>query len=515
MKSLDLQKNLNELAARIVWIYFGSLIFFVGFSVFTNQILKEQAASQATSFIRRMVKMGDFKETIITLSQAKLDYFQAVVYYDNPGTMVFSLPVDLDEKLLEQKQITNSLLYGYINTRLYFDISERNQLGTLIFAYGRFGYVKYALGLWLLLVLTTIPLILSARKAVARRYEKDMVVRAELARAALAKSVRHDIGSPLFSLQGFLSASKTLTTDERQVLGRIVKRIFGIIADLEDKPVSAGFDGREVSVADVIKEVIREKELQKKRPIQIGVRFEPSAFLAYTSMTRVQLSRILSNILDNSIHAISGSGKIEVSLRVALNTVILNISDTGKGIPSTILTKIFDDKFTYEKSKGSGIGLSTAKEAIELCEGKISASSEPGVGTNINIELPIRNQPLWWIDRIDTNEFSQIVVLDDQETSHDAWRMKLHGIKSCEYIFDPETFEKWLSQRPNTRTLFLVDLDLGPQKMSGIELIKKFNIAANSILVTGNYDDQQLRNQCSLLKLRLLPKPLIDTIPIQ
>lgn len=285
---MDLKKNLKELETRIFLLYFGGLIFFVGFSIFANQILKEQAASQATSFIRRMVKLGDFKETIITLSQAKLDYFQAVVYYDNQGSMVFSLPPDLDQKLLEQSQSANSLLYGYVNTSLYFDKAEHNHLGTLIFVFSRFDYVKYALGLWLFLVLTTIPLILSARKAVLRRYEKDLIVQAELARATLAKAVRHDIRGPLFSLQGFLRVTKSLTTDERQVLGRIVKRIFGIIADLEDNPSdSVSLDVREVPVADVVKEVIREKQLQRERPIHFGVRFEPSAFLAYISMTRI------------------------------------------------------------------------------------------------------------------------------------------------------------------------------------------------------------------------------------
>lgn len=200
---------------------------------------------------------------------------------------------------------------------------------------------------------------------------------------------------------------------------------------------------------------------------------------------------------------------------MALGTVILDILDTGNGISPEILPKIFEKKFTFGKIKGSGIGLSTAKEAIELCDGKISVTSELGVGTNINIELPIRNQPSWWIDRIDTKEFSQIVILDDQETSHDAWRMKLRGIRSCVHIFDPENFEKWINEDQNAQTLYLVDLDLGQQEMSGIEVIKKFNIVPNSILVTGNYDDPQLRAQCSLLKLRLLPKPLIDTIPIQ
>ncbi|MGE0527852.1 MAG: hypothetical protein AB7P49_12360, partial [Bdellovibrionales bacterium] len=102
MEELDLAKNLKQLRNRLFAIYAGSLFLFIGLAVFSNQVLKEQAAAQATSFIRRMVNIGDLRETILTLSQAKLDYFDAVVYYDNQGTKVFSLPVELHQKFYDQ-----------------------------------------------------------------------------------------------------------------------------------------------------------------------------------------------------------------------------------------------------------------------------------------------------------------------------------------------------------------------------------------------------------------------------
>lgn len=515
MKSLDLRKSLKQLERRLFFIYAGSLFVLVGLSLFANQVLKEQAASQATSFIRRMVKLGDFKETIITLSQAKLDYFNAVVYFDGQGTKVFSLPVDLDPKVLDQNGTANAIRYGYINTEIYFDKAERTPLGTLVFAYSRYEYVKYALGLWLLLVITTVPLIAGARKSVIRRYESDLKIRAELARADLASKVRHDIRSPLISLQGFLSATEHLNLTERRVLDRIVSRIFGIIADLEDSPgePSANENGI-VPVVEVLREVVREKQLQLKKPVQIDCKFEPSAFLAYSSMTGVQLGRIISNILDNSIEATGDRGKIEISLRVALGSTILKIADTGKGITSEILPRIFEKNFSHGKPKGTGIGLSSAKEAVEACKGKIAATSELGVGTTIQIELPISNEPTWWIDRIEASEVARIVIVDDQETSHDAWRMKLRGIKECDHFTNENDFEKWLSENRGDNALFLIDFDLGRKNKNGIELVKKFNLASRSILVTGNFDDPKILAECHSLKLKLLPKPLIDAIAI-
>jgi signal transduction histidine kinase len=514
MKAPDLRKSLKQLEKRLFMIYAGSLLVLVGFSLFSNQVLKEQAASQATSFIRRMVKLGDFKETIITLSQAKLDYFDGVVYFDSQGTKVFSLPVDLDPKFIDQDGATNVLKFGYVNTQLYFDANAKSPLGTLVFVYGRYEYVKYAVGLWLLLVLSTLPLIAGARRSVTRRFEKDVQIRSDLARADLAKKVRHDIRSPLISLQGFLSSTGSLNVSERLVLDRIVTRIFGIIADLEDAPASADDGGSIFPMEDVVREVVREKQLHIKKAIQINMRFEPSSFLAYSSVGRLQLSRIISNILDNSIEALNGQGHIEIFLRVALGSVILKVTDNGRGIPADILPRIFDKDFSFGKPKGSGIGLSSAKEVVEKCGGRISAESFNGKGASLEIELPVSNSPAWWVDKIETSNISRVVVVDDQETSHDAWRMKLHRLIETEYLCSDVQLEKWLVTKGADRTLFLVDFDLGLDSRNGIDLVRKFSLTDQAILVTGNFDDLEIQRQCASLKLRLLPKPLIASIAI-
>ncbi len=515
MKSSDLKKNLRELETRIFLIYLVALVFFLGLSIFANQILREQAASQATSFIKRMVKLGDFKEIIITLSQAKLPHFNGVVYYDNQNTQVFSLPADLDPQILNQSRVTNQFLYGYINSELYFDQNSKNKLGNIIFIYDRFSYVNIVMGIWLFLVILSMPLIRSSRKAVIMRYEKDLQINIELARAELARKVRHDIRSPLFSLQGFLAATKSLSSNERRVLDRIVNRVFGIIADLEEVPNTALSDlSNYTSVSEIIKEVVKEKQLQQRGHIEMLCQFEPTEFLSYTGLNRVQLSRVISNVLDNSIEAQEGSGKIIVSLRVALGTNMIRITDTGKGIPSDILPKIFDKNFSFNKPNGSGIGLSSAKEFIEIMgHGKISATSKEEIGTEISIELPVKNYPSWWLDRIKIQGIDQVAILDDQETSHDAWRMKLKGIIKCIHFTRADEFALWLKNNEGLNMLYLIDFDLGKGK-TGIEIITGFNIMNKSILVTGNYDDPKIQASCESLMLKLLPKPLIAEIPI-
>ncbi|MDH5381335.1 MAG: ATP-binding protein, partial [Cyclobacteriaceae bacterium] len=77
---------------------------------------------------------------------------------------------------------------------------------------------------------------------------------------------------------------------------------------------------------------------------------------------------------------------VKFALELKKKTLIIEISDNGKGIDPEIGSKIFVPNFTT-KEKGSGIGLSIAKHGIEHAGGKIWYESELGVGTTFFIEL--------------------------------------------------------------------------------------------------------------------------------
>lgn len=517
MLNIDLKKSLTQLHIKVFAIYVGSLFFFLAVTLFSNRVLKNQAADQATNFIRPMLKANELRETIATLSQSHLEYFFSLGYFDEAGTKVFTIPPNSKIKTLDNSEPLNHLIYSYARRPIYFDKAKTHLMGNLTYAYRVFEYLPYAFFLWLIIVLTTLPLLNGAKQAVIKKFESDLKIKTELLRAELAKGVRHDIRSPLCSLQGLASSTKNLTPVEKRVLDRIVERILGIIADLEDTPVRSiepNTTTQIVSMEEIIKDVVKEKQLEIKKPIKIAIRFEPSSFLAYSSLDRLQLSRIVSNILNNSIEAIEDSGEIEIRMRVALGSVILEIRDSGQGISSEILPKIFEKDFKSGKLGGSGVGLSSAKDILEGVHGSISAISEEAKGTTIRVELPIANQPNWWIDKIDTREIFNIVVLDDQETSLDAWRMKLKGIQNSVYLGAECDLDEWMESNEKSHTLFIVDYDLGPGKPNGIEVVRKLKIVDHSILVTGHYDDVSIRRQCAALKLRLLPKPLINSIAI-
>ncbi len=102
------------------------------------------------------------------------------------------------------------------------------------------------------------------------------------------------------------------------------------------------------------------------------------------------LNGIFSNLFKNSIQAIpqGTAGVIKVSLETAGDKVLVTVGDNGSGIPPEIQEKLFTPNFTT-KSSGMGLGLSIVKKYVEGANGRIWFRSDPGEGTEFNIEFPL------------------------------------------------------------------------------------------------------------------------------
>ncbi len=103
-----------------------------------------------------------------------------------------------------------------------------------------------------------------------------------------------------------------------------------------------------------------------------------------------QLNQIFMNILVNASHAIEDKGDIYIKTYPENNKAVIEINDTGKGIPKDDLNRIFDPGFTTKsKGIGTGLGLSIVYQIIEDHHGSIEVESEIGKGTMFRIILPI------------------------------------------------------------------------------------------------------------------------------
>lgn len=103
-----------------------------------------------------------------------------------------------------------------------------------------------------------------------------------------------------------------------------------------------------------------------------------------------QLNQIFMNLLVNAAQAIEEKGVIKISTFPENDRVLVEISDTGKGIPSQNLSRVFEPFFTTKPvGKGTGLGLAVAYAIIQKHGGDIKVESEVGKGTRFTVSIPV------------------------------------------------------------------------------------------------------------------------------
>ena len=101
------------------------------------------------------------------------------------------------------------------------------------------------------------------------------------------------------------------------------------------------------------------------------------------------LKQVILNLFINAQQAMSGGGELMIRTDKKEKDALIEICDTGSGIPPERLPHIFDAYYS-SRPQGSGLGLPTAKKIIDAHKGSISVNSEPGKGTSFQIRLPLQ-----------------------------------------------------------------------------------------------------------------------------
>ena len=122
---------------------------------------------------------------------------------------------------------------------------------------------------------------------------------------------------------------------------------------------------------------------------RIAIAIDVPASLPSVVVDRTLLSRALTNIIENALHAMPGTGMLAVKAAAGPLTIRLSVTDTGTGMDQEALRRIFEPYFST-KATGTGLGLTIAKRNVELNGGAIFVQSAPGIGTTVTIELPIQ-----------------------------------------------------------------------------------------------------------------------------
>ena len=212
----------------------------------------------------------------------------------------------------------------------------------------------------------------------------------------IAAGMAHEIKNPLASIKGLTQVLPENLADPEfikkysEIVPRQLDRINRIVEDLLAFGQPGKLKRESVDLAFELNEVLRLVENQcQKSGIEIVRNFSASGPVSGSS---AKLAQAFMNIILNAIQSMPQGGVLKlITYDLGLMTVI-EISDTGAGIPADKLPNIFDPFFTTKES-GTGMGLAVTHRIVKEHDGEIEVESEVGKGTTFKIRLPIKPEP--------------------------------------------------------------------------------------------------------------------------
>ncbi|MBI1343283.1 MAG: GHKL domain-containing protein [Terrimonas sp.] len=205
--------------------------------------------------------------------------------------------------------------------------------------------------------------------------------------AGMAKETAHQLGTPVSSLEGWVEMMKEDPANEK-IVGELEKDVsrLRLVSDRFGKIGSTP----QLEERDIIVQVSDMMDYMKKRAAG-KVHFSLDTHGENSILSKVSgplFDWVIENLLKNALDALEGRGDIRVDIRKVQEKVFIDVSDTGKGISSKNVQKIFKPGFTTKK-RGWGLGLSLSKRIIEQYHrGELYVKySEPGKGTCFRIVL--------------------------------------------------------------------------------------------------------------------------------
>lgn len=203
----------------------------------------------------------------------------------------------------------------------------------------------------------------------------------------MAKETAHQLGTPLSSLMAWLHILESQGTD-KSTINEINKDIVRLemITDRFSKIGSAP-ELTDTSVTEILSQTVDYLRPRISNRIEVEINQNQSSQIK-AKINAPLFSWVIENVFKNAVDAMGGQGKITVDVFHEIQNVYIDITDTGKGIPSTSHRAVFQPGYTSKK-RGWGLGLSLAKRIIETYHnGKIFIKrSDPGQGTTFRIVL--------------------------------------------------------------------------------------------------------------------------------
>lgn len=212
---------------------------------------------------------------------------------------------------------------------------------------------------------------------------------------ALAGGLHHEIKNPLAALSLHVQLLEEQlesdgTSDENKLMLSIIRtevgRIGGVLEGFRNFALSDDLNTANVDLAAMLK---RQVELMRPQATQENVEIKLEGDQeVILEIDQVRLEQVFLNLIVNGIEAMPDGGTLTITIRQEGESVVVEVTDTGIGIPENLKDKIFDPYFST-KSSGTGLGLAFGDKIVRLHRGSLEFRTST-LGTTFEVTLPWR-----------------------------------------------------------------------------------------------------------------------------
>lgn len=233
----------------------------------------------------------------------------------------------------------------------------------------------------------------------------------DLLKTRLYTNITHEFRTPITVILGMVhqvrQEPQRWFDDGMQLIERNGNRLLGLVNQLLDlSKLESGKFSLHLEQGDLVSylKYLVESVHSFGESQQVQVHFHSEVEEVVMDYDAERLQQLLTNLLSNAIKFTDPGGHVYVSVRrEEEDQLLIQVRDTGQGIPETELPHIFDrfhqvDASSKRQADGTGIGLALVQELVRVMEGSISVQSKMGQGSTFSIRLPIRNEAPTMLD---------------------------------------------------------------------------------------------------------------------
>jgi two-component system, OmpR family, phosphate regulon sensor histidine kinase PhoR len=225
--------------------------------------------------------------------------------------------------------------------------------------------------------------------------------RLEVLRRDFVANASHELKTPVAAVRALAETLLTALPDDPEAgrrfaerIGREAERLEVLARDLLDlSRVERGtLDVEPVDLVGLAKEVADGyTDLAEERRVRLHTELQPQLSLRGD---RAQLGLLVSNLLDNALRHTPAKGTVHVRLEAAEGRAVIQVADTGEGIPAGELSRVFERFYRVDKARarqtgGTGLGLAIVRHVAEAHGGTVRVDSELGRGSSFTVSLPL------------------------------------------------------------------------------------------------------------------------------